>query len=333
MKAARYYGIRELRCDELPIPTIKEDELLIKVAYAGICGSDLHIYNKQMFIQNIPETMGHEFVGRIEAVGSQVNGFSKGDAVIANPMVSCGSCPACQKEHFNCCENLGFIGEVRPGCFAEYIALPQKALIPIPKDPSSEDALKNFALAEPLAVALNVLERLSPKADEKLAIVGAGPIGLLCILLAKELYQVKDISCIGRSAYRLELAASLGAKSNRAFPDKTSFDAIIEAAGNQACLEGAVAHSAVCGRIALVSVYEAEQLSLDFNLLVGSQISLIGCNCYDRHHLEDAVSLISHASIDVAPLISAEYDLSDCDKAFRFINQKEKAAAKVLFKM
>ncbi len=333
MKAARYYGIRDVRCEDLPIPTIKEDELLVKVAYAGICGSDLHIYNKQMFIQNIPETMGHEFVGRIEKAGSLVKGFSEGDAVIANPMVSCGSCPACRKKHFNCCENLGFIGEVRPGCFAEYIALPQDALIPLPKDYSAEADLKNFALAEPLAVALNVLERLSPAAEERLAVVGAGPIGLLCILLAKKLYQVKDISCIGRSAYRLNLAESLGAKAYAHFPDQSAYDAIIEAAGNQTCLDAAIANSAVCGRIALVSVYEAEQLSLDLNLLVGKQISMIGCNCYDRHHLEDAISLLPHADIDVAPLISAEYDLSDCDQAFRFINQKEKAVAKLLFKM
>ena len=329
MKAARYYGIRDLRCEELPIPQFKEDEVLIRVAYAGICGSDLHIYNKQMFIQNIPETMGHEFVGRIEAVGSLVSGFSKGDAVIANPMVSCGHCPACQKKHFNCCENLGFIGEVRPGCFAEYIVLPKDALISIPNGCD----LRKFALAEPLAVALNVLERLSPKPDEKLAIVGAGPIGLLCILLAKKLYQVNDVSCIGRSAFRLKLAESLGAKAYDHFPDKISFDAMIEAAGNQTCLDAAITHCAVCGRIALVSVYEADRLSLDLNLLVGRQISLIGCNCYDRYHLEKAVSLIAHADIDVAPLISAEYDLSDCDQAFRFINQKEKAAAKVLFKM
>ncbi len=330
MKAARYYGIQDVRCEDLPLPEISANEVLIKVAYAGICGSDLHIYNKQMFIQNIPETMGHEFVGLVEAVGDGVTDFAKGDAVIADPMVSCTSCPACLRGHANSCENLGFIGEVRPGCFAEYIALPKEKLIRLPQGLSS---LRDFALSEPLAVALNVLERLSPQPEEKLAIIGAGPIGLLCILAAKKLYQVKEITCIGRSQKRMQLAASLGAKALSAFPEDSRFDAVIEAAGSQTTLENALCHTASRGRLALVSVYEESPLSLDFNLLVGSQISLIGCNCYDRHHLEDAAAFIAEATLDVGPLISAEFDLSDCDKAFQFINQKDKPAAKLLFKM
>ena len=329
MKAACFYGIRDVRCEELPIPKITENEILIKVAYAGICGSDLHIYNRQMFIQNIPETMGHEFVGLVEKVGSSVTAFAKGDAVIADPMLSCGTCPACRKGHYNSCENLGFIGEVRPGCFAEYIVLPEEKLIPVPKDAD----LKSIALSEPLAVALNVLERLSPGPEEKLAIMGAGPIGLLCILAAKALYQVKDITCLGRSKKRLDLAASLGAKAVTAFSDHDRFDAVIEAAGSQSTLEKALCHTAASGRIALVSVYEDAPLALDFNLLVGSQISMIGCNCYDRRHLVDAVRVIAEQRLDVTPLISAEFTLSDCDKAFQFINKKDKPAAKVLFKM
>ena len=150
MKTARYYGIEDIRCEELPIPNCGEKDVLIKVAYAGICGSDLHIYKKGMIIQNIPETMGHEFSGTVIKTGSKVHSLQAGDRVTANPMVTCGNCIACRTGHRGSCETLGFIGEVRPGCFAEYIALPQEDVIKAPPDID----LKKLALAEPLAVEM-----------------------------------------------------------------------------------------------------------------------------------------------------------------------------------
>ena len=150
MKTARYYGIEDIRYEELPVPNCGEKDVLIKVAYAGICGSDLHIYKKGMFIQNIPETMGHEFSGTVIKTGSKFHSLQAGDRVTANPMVTCGNCIACRTGHRGSCETLGFIGEVRPGCFAEYIALPQEDVI---KAPPGID-LKKLALAEPLAVEM-----------------------------------------------------------------------------------------------------------------------------------------------------------------------------------
>ena len=92
MKCARFYGIHDIRPEEIDKPVCGGKEVLIKVAYAGICGSDLHIYNKGMFIQNIPETMGHEFVGVVEEIGSGVAEYQPGDYVTADPMVPCGHC-------------------------------------------------------------------------------------------------------------------------------------------------------------------------------------------------------------------------------------------------
>ena len=92
MEAIRYYGPGDVRCVQVERPSFGPREVLIKVSYAGICGSDLHIYRKGMFIQNIPETMGHEFAGVIQEVGSQVTGLAPGDVVIADPMVPCMAC-------------------------------------------------------------------------------------------------------------------------------------------------------------------------------------------------------------------------------------------------
>ena len=127
--------------------------MLVKIAYA-VSAVPMHIYNQGMFIQNIPETMGHEFDGIIvkPAAGSKI---SAGDKVTANPMVPCKVCRSCLRGSFNTCENLGFIGEVSQGCFTEYIAVKEEKLIKIPKDTD----LKTAALAEPLAVAVNICRR------------------------------------------------------------------------------------------------------------------------------------------------------------------------------
>lgn len=101
MKAARYYGIQDVRFETVEQPACGPTDALIQVSYAGICGSDLHIYNKGMFIQNIPETMGHEFVGVIREVGDRVKDFAPGDVVIANPMVPCMHCPSCRAGSYN----------------------------------------------------------------------------------------------------------------------------------------------------------------------------------------------------------------------------------------
>ena len=170
MKTARYYGIEDIRCEEQPLPDCGEEDVLIKVAYAGICGSDLHIYKKGMFIQNIPETMGHEFSGTVVKTGRKVHSLQAGDRVTANPMVTCGTCIACRTGRRGSCETLGFIGEVRPGCFAEYIALPQEDVIQAPPDID----LKLLALAEPLAVALNICEQAKPEPTDNILIIGPG---------------------------------------------------------------------------------------------------------------------------------------------------------------
>lgn len=329
MKAARYYGIQDVRFEEIEKPRCGRSQALIKVAYAGICGSDLHIYNKGMFIQNIPETMGHEFVGTIEEVGAEVTAFRPDDMVIANPMVPCMHCASCAEGSYNTCENLGFIGEVRQGCFAEYIAMDQDTLI---KVPAGADAEK-VALSEPLAVALNLCERAQFKPEDRVALIGVGPIGLLTILSAKALYGVKHITAVDISDVRLSLAQRVGADTvYKQLPDDLKFDKVIDAAGQPVTLNTAIAHTCANGRLYVVSIFEKE-FHFDINALVAAQITLIGCNVYTRKNLEDAVAAIAAGRVDVSPLISRVFDVTECAQAFALLNSRDKSVAKVLFKL
>ena len=327
MKAARYYGIHDVRFEEIEKPACGPNEALIKVSYAGICGSDLHIYNKGMFIQNIPETMGHEFVGVIEEVGSQVSGFAPGDVVIANPMVPCMNCPSCRAGSYNTCEALGFIGEVRQGCFAQYIAMDQETLIHVPREADQ----KKIALSEPLAVALNICKRANFQPDDRVALIGVGPIGLLTILAAKALYGVKDITAVDLSQVRLELAKQVGASQvYTSLPDGLKFNKVLDAAGQPVTFQTAVNHVEANGLLYVVSIFEKDFV-FDINTLVSAQVTLVGCNVYTRENLEDAVKVIADGRVDVAPLISRVFDLTQCAEAFALLNSQDKSVAKVLF--
>ena len=329
MQALRYYGIHDVRTEEIEMPDCKEDEALVKIVYAGICGSDLHIYNQGMFIQNIPETMGHEFDGVIAKTGKKVTNFKPGDKVTANPMVPCGVCRSCLKGSFNTCEALGFIGEVSQGCFTEYIAVKEEKLIKIPDTAD----LKTEALSEPLAVAVNICRRAAFAPGDKVAVIGAGPIGLLTIALASQVYGAADITAVDLSENRLARAKQLGAARTVKMPDaEERFDKVVEAAGAPATFAMAAEHTAANGFLYVVSIFEKDFV-FDINALVASQISLVGCNVYTDEDLREAVTLIAEKKVDITPVISGEYALEDGKKAFELLSSRDKSAAKILFRM
>ena len=326
MRSARFYGIRDIRYEETEKPSCGPDEVLIRVAYAGICGSDLHIYNQGMFIRHIPETMGHEFAGIVEETGSAVTGFSAGDLVTANPMVPCMTCESCRSGSFNTCENLSFIGECRQGCFAEYIALPARTLIRIPAGTD----LRQAALTEPLAVALNICRRADFQPGDRVAVLGAGPIGLLTIQAARALYGVSDVTAADLSEARRTLAARIGAARAVSALDG-SYDKIVDAAGVPATFDAAVSHVRANGAVYVVSIFE-KLPAIDINDLVAKQVSLVGCNVYETRDLEAAAEAIASGRIDVSPLITGVYDIADCGEAFRTAASADRSMAKILLK-
>lgn len=328
MKSVRFYGIHDVRFEEIEKPPCGTDDVLIRVLYAGICGSDMHIYNRKMFIEQIPGTMGHEFVGIIEAVGGNVKQFQAGEHVVGNPMVTCGTCFACQSGHPNACEKLGFIGEVRDGCFAEYLVMPEETLVKVPDDAD----FCSMALAEPLAVVLNLCEKANFQPDDRLCILGAGPIGLLTLLAAKQLYGVEQVTVVGRSEARLKLAKKLGAGEVCTFVEGKYFTKIVEAAGVEATLQQAVSCIAPGGNIYAVSIFE-DDVVFDVNTLIAKEAVLQGCNAYEQRHIADAVRVLSGRQIDVSGVISAVLPPEDCGEAFEKLNSRNKDVCKVLFKM
>lgn len=328
MKAVRYYGIRDVRFEEIPKPEYSENQVLIKVAYGGICGSDLHIYNKGMFVLHVPETMGHEFVGTIVEKGNGVTGVEIGDPVTANPMIPCMKCKSCRKGMYNTCENLSFIGEASQGCFAEYLAIDASKLIKIGKT----EELKKYVLIEPLAVAMNVAKRADWKVNDKIAVMGAGPIGCLVAAVAKQLYGVGSVTVVDLSTERLATAKTAGADVCLDDSEKldTDYNKIVDCAGVPQTVAAATEHLDTDGTLYIVSVFEKET-AVDCNLIVNKQLRVCGCNVYDHKDMELAAKALLEGKISIEFLITNIFAPERCLEAFGILSGGRKTSSKILF--
>lgn len=183
MKAAVYHGKQDIRVEEVPVREICDDEVLIRVAYCGVCGTDVHIYNAEggAFAVTPPLIPGHEFSGVIEKVGSGVKNLKAGDHVSGDPNIMCGKCYFCRNrlEHF-CTNNIG-VGTTVDGGFAEYVAMKASHVFTVP---DSVDLLY-AAMSEPVSCCVHGIDLCRIKAGDTVLVMGGGPIGMISLQLAK----------------------------------------------------------------------------------------------------------------------------------------------------
>ncbi len=189
MKAARWHGVKDIRVEDIPEPKPGKGEVKVKVAWTGICGSDLHEYlagpifvpvdeDHPLSHDKAPITMGHEYCGTVAELGEGVTDIAVGDRVAIEPIFACGECAACLEGKYNLCDGLGFVGlSGGHGGFATYSVVPARMVHKMPEALSMEQG----ALVEPAAVALHAVRLSKIKAGDKAAVFGAGPIGLLVV--------------------------------------------------------------------------------------------------------------------------------------------------------
>lgn len=304
---------------EMDIPDPADDGVLIRVKACGICGSDIHGMDGTSGRRIAPIVMGHEAAGEIVRVGKNVTAWKTGDRVTFDSTEYCGACPACEEGNVNLCSDRKVLGVScndyrRHGCFAEYIALPQRILHAIPDDMSYEHA----AFAEPVAIALHAAD-LAPKGRCAL-VVGAGLIGLLIIQSLRTRGWEKIIA-VDKDASRLALAEKLGATSTvlasdpdaatqlLAHTDHHGADAAWEVVGAAQPFDTAIQNTRKNGTVVLVGNLQS---SVPFPLqsVVTRQITLRGsCACAGEY--PEAVRRIHDGSIQVAPLLTAAVPLAD----------------------
>ncbi len=288
-------------------PGVGPRDVLIEVKNAGVCGTDLHIWHGSYALAAYPVVPGHEFSGVVAAVGEQVQNFSVGERVTADPNLPCYSCVFCQQRQFNQCLNLEVVGVTRSGAFSRYVVVPESAVYSIGELPFSE-----AALLEPLACVVWGLKQVQLQAGDTMLIFGAGPMGLL-MLQAVLRAGAASVVIVDKESGRLRLAASLGATTFQA--DDLSpgilkdfaphgFDVVADATGVPQVIEGTFAYVKPGGKIWVFGV-AAGDARVPFSPfeVFRKDLKVIGSFALNKT-FHEAISLVRGGALTLAPLIS-----------------------------
>ena len=335
MKAAVMRGIKDIRTETVPDPVLEPHGVIIKVRACGICGSDLHVYKRDMQ----GTIFGHEFSGDVVSVGAQVKGIAPGMRVTAVGFRPCGKCFWCAQGKGHRCSDMALLGYQFPGAMAEYVHIPfavlGRTVFPLPDELGYEAA----ASVEPLSISYFSVNRAQPKPDESVAVLGLGVIGLFAVQVLKS-FGVTKIVTSGRRAARLRAAAECGADVviDAALQDATAavmdatgkmgVNTVVECAGMQATFDQAVALARGGGKIMLVGIYE-QPLVWDPMAAIAKNISLIGCL---GGNFPAAIELLRNRKADAQPLITHRFTLDQAAEAFR-TQLQDPDAIKVMFTM
>ncbi|MFM1654741.1 galactitol-1-phosphate 5-dehydrogenase [Brevibacillus sp. B_LB10_24] len=328
-----------MEIQEMPVPEMAEDEVLLSVDAAGICGSEIEGYLGHNSLRVPPLVMGHEFSGTIAKMGSSVRSLLVGQRVVVNPLISCGSCNACRRGMVQLCRDRAIIGIHRPGAFAEYVRVPASAVHVIP------DSLHSYraALAEPLACSLRATRRAMEKHPfANVVVFGAGTIGLLSFLVAQILGASKVI-VVDTNKARLQTPEKLGA-TGTITPDEPGYlqkikaamgpsgiDVIIDAAGFQPTRSAAVELVNPGGTIMNIGL-GIDQTQLPINVCIRSEISLLGSFSYNAQDFYDALELLKSGKIDETEW-SEIRSLQDGNRAFQDLIRGRVDRAKIFLIM
>jgi 2-desacetyl-2-hydroxyethyl bacteriochlorophyllide A dehydrogenase len=288
---------------------------VVDVAYAGICGTDLHICAGEHPRAEAPLVLGHEFVGRLTV---DAGGLAAGQPVAVEPLLNCGHCTPCRTGRSHVCEQLRLIGIDVPGGVAEQVRVPESRLIALPDDVELHAA----AFVEPLAVTVHAVRRSGLRLGDTVMVAGAGPIGLGVAACAR-LAGAGEIFVSEPSAARRSVAEELG--FTLLDPDDPGADlsertrgelaaVVFDTAGHPAVAAGLASWTTVGGRIVFVGVY-GKPTALDLQDIVFRELDAVGCRVYERADMETAVAMIATGRFDPSPLITGTVALADAPAA------------------
>ena len=320
MKALLLSQYRHFELTDLPVPEPGRDEVLIRVAACGICGSDIHGYDGSSGRRIPPIVMGHEAAGTVAAVGAGVTGLSERDRVTFDSTIYCGQCPPCTRGEVNLCDHREVLGVScgdyrRPGAFAEFVVVPARIVYQLPKAFAFEQA----ALLEAVAVALHAISLVPIVPGNTALVVGAGTIGLLL----QQVLRVAGCAFVfvtDVDATRLQLSRKLGATATLSsgaelarqisgLTNGTGVDVAVEAVGKTETAGTAIDSVRKGGSVVLVGNISPE-VTIPLQRVVTRQIRLQG-SCASAGEYPKAIQLLSSGAVRVEPLISAVAPLGE----------------------
>lgn len=326
MKAAEYVKAGEIVYREIPAPPVGENEVRIRVAYCGICGTDLHIFKGHMDARvKAPQAVGHEISGEVDAVGGNVSGFVPGEKVTVRPLDNCGECNTCKAGFTHICEKLRFLGIETAGGFAEYWTVPARLVHRLP--PAMP--LKLAALVEPLAVACHDVRRSELKPGDRVVVSGGGPIGMLIALTARHAGAAVTISEINESRLKLARELSFDAVNPqtidlvakiRSETGGSGADVVFEVSGSEPGARAVTELARPRGTIVVVAIY-AKPVPVDLHKFFWKELRMVGARVYEAADYEQAIQLAADGALTLEPLISRVFPLEKLQTAFEYLTQ------------
>jgi (R,R)-butanediol dehydrogenase/meso-butanediol dehydrogenase/diacetyl reductase len=313
MKAALYEGKKKIRIVDIPKPTPQKGEVLVKIKYTGICGSDLESYKTGLYPP--PVVMGHEIMGFIEELGAEVNKWKEGDRVAIDEVIPCGKCYSCQRGYTNICyEDYESIGIYQNGGFAEYISVPAHSLVKIPDTIPD----KFCTIFDQIATGIFALRECNFLIGDTAVIIGLGTIGLFLLQSLKRA-GARTIIAIEKNPYRLGVAKKFGpdVTINKIFLPKirkatnrfgadfvfecTGAPAVINTASDMVCKGGTIVQIGICD----------EPFEFNYLPLIWNNNRIQGIMAYLREDFEFAINLVDNKFIDPEPIVTKIIPLDD----------------------
>ena len=341
MRAAVLHAVHDMRVEEVPMPEIStERDVLVRVRSVGVCGSDVHFFERGVigkFPLSEPTIMGHEAAGEVVEVLDEDCGLQPGDRVAIEPGYTCRRCEFCKSGRYNVCEDVVFLAAPPVhGAFCEYLAWPSDFLFKLPDSVSMDDG----AMIEPLAVGLWAAKRARVEAGDSVAVLGAGPIGILTLQSAIAEGATRAIAS-DLEPGRLDLARELGATD---LIDASSTDAeeailsltggrgadvVFECAGAIPALQMAMRVVKSGGTVQLVGMPAEQQPEIPLYEIINRELDVKGLfryvNCYPP-----AISLVESGRVEVAPLVTHHFTLDDTPEAMTFVHERRDGVIKAI---
>lgn len=321
---------------ERAVPEVGEGQVLIAIKACSVCGGDLHIYKGKHPSAPPPVSLGHELAGEVIRIGSKVSRVAVGDRVTVEPVIACGTCPPCVRGEYGYCDNLSYHYRRGQGAMADYFVADQRYVYKLPPQLSYEAG----ALIEPLAVAVHAVRRAKIGLGDKLAVIGAGPIGILVTAVCKAA-GAQEIIVADIADIRLQMAVAMGATRTVNSLQESLLDVVgevtggrglsrtFECVGSEKTFEQAMRCLSKGGVATIVGIFEQPTIQIPVTLFVSQEITVQGAQgyCWD---FDAALALTD--KIDLSRLVSHVFDLKDVDKALKTALNRDEKPVKVVLK-
>lgn len=342
-RAAYMSGIKQIEIRDIEVPKLKDKDVLVKLEYVGICGSDVHYLEHGKigdFIVNGDFILGHECSGTVVEIGSGVQNLKVGDKVALEPGITCGQCEFCKTGRYNLCPDVEFLATPPyHGSLMNYIAFPENMCFKLPENISTKEG----ALVEPLAVGLHAAMQGNVKLGDSVVILGAGTIGLVTLLACKA-YGATEITIVDVIPKRLEYAKKLGATAtiNAAEADvfaeidkmtnKKGVDIVIETAGSARTISQTPYLIKNGGTIVLVGLAPQDIIEFNFAKIMAKEAQIKSVFRY-RNIYPTAIKAIAKGMIDITGIVTHEFEFDETAKAFDYVINNKQDVVKAVIKI